>query len=464
MAVLHLSLADNSTVVVAFPDDAELHARAADVIIDAFSADPSIDALIADAIVDGLSLRRPGWSPTTVLTDPTELSLLAVRDDGAPLGGGALHERIASAQVLHAQQANVAQIPAPLVTTTREAVDAEVQSALDAFAAEHHDGVTVVEADRAGTFRLTPNHSPLTMTAVIPTAGTLGSDGVPMVEHAILAALSGSPTMSVIVVIGDEYVADEHTGEPSFDDPRVSVVRRAPGPFNFSAAVNTGILHATTELVLLLNDDVSAGPTQPGGLAWCDQMAVHLQDPTVGIVGALLCYPDRSIQHAGIVLDDARPLHSFVGSAVDDLNRSRADVARDVVAVTGACMLIRRADALAVGGFSTDFPLSFNDIDFCLKLRRMHRRVVFEPAATLTHQESASREAVTAPWEWDRYIDRWGHVEDPWYHPGHARPDDPELLARNADHLTPDRVPFITEPRSTAIRCRVHHSRIPDAG
>ncbi len=458
MAVLLLSLADTSPVLVGFPDGARLHELAADIITNAFSADPSIDAIITDAIVDGVSRRRPGWSPTTVLTDPTELSLLAVRGDRAPLGGGALHERIAAARLLHAQRANVAHIPAPLLTSTREAVDGEAQSALDGFAAAHFDDANLVAAERPGTFRLRGDNSPA-MTAVIPTAGTPGPDGSPMVEQAILAALSGSPAMSVIVVIGDEY-----PGEATFRDPRVSVVRRAPGPFNFSVAVNTGILHATTELVMLLNDDVSDGAAHPADLGWADQMAVHLQDPSVGLVGALLRYPNGSIQHAGIVLDDARPLHSFVGSAIDDLIHNHADVARDVIAVTGACMLIRRSDALAVGGFSTEFPLSFNDIDFCLKLRRMNRRVIIEPAASLTHHESASREAVAAPWEWDRYIDRWGHVEDPWYHPGHARPDDPRHLARNADHLDPDQVPFIAEPRGTAIRCRVHHSRIPDAG
>ncbi|MBT5852033.1 MAG: glycosyltransferase family 2 protein [Acidimicrobiaceae bacterium] len=460
MSVLHLSLPDQSPVVVAFPNDAHLHERAATVIRDAFVIDPTIDALIADAVIDGLSRRRPGWSPTTVLTDPTELSLIAVRsEDRETLGSGSLQERIYCAQRLHARGAVVGHVPAPLLTCARETFGREAHAALDSFAADHFDGATVSGASRPATFRLSANGPSPAITAVIPTAGAAGPDGSPFVDKAIHAVLAGSSTRSVIVVIGDEYV-----GEPEFADPRVSVVRRPPGPFNFSAAVNTGILQATTELVLLLNDDVSAHSTDAGGTAWCDQMAVHFRDPSVGVVGALLRYPDSSIQHAGIVLDDARPLHSFVGSAVEDLGCKYADVARDVVAVTGACMLIRRSDALAVGGFSTEFPLSFNDIDFCLKLRRMNRRVVFEPAASLTHHESASREAVTESREWDRYIGRWGHVRDPWYHPGHARPDDPHRLARNADHLDPDRVPFITQARSTAIVCQVHHSRIPDAG
>ena len=460
MSVLQLSLLDESLVVVAFPNDAQLHERAATVLRDAFAINPTMDALVADAIIDGSSRRRPGWSPTTVLTDPTELSLIAVRrDDCEALGGGSLQERIRCAQRLHGRGAVVGHVPAPLLTCARETLDGEAHAALASFAAAHFNGAKVTGARRPGTFRLSADGPSPAITAVIPTAGAVGPAGSPMVDQAIQAVLAGSSTTSVIVVIGDEYI-----GPPEFADPRVSVVRRAPGPFNFSAAVNTGILHSTTELVLLLNDDVSAHSADSSAPAWCDQMAVHFRDPSVGIVGALLRYPNGSIQHAGIVLDDARPLHSFVGSAVEDLGRWHADVARDVVAVTGACMLIRRSEALAVGGFSTEFPLSFNDIDFCLKIRRMNRRVVFEPAASLTHHESASREAVTEPQEWDRYIGRWGQVQDPWYHPGHARPDDPHRLAGNADHIDPDRVPFITEARSTAIACQVHHSRIPDAG
>ena len=454
MAVLHLTLPDQSSVVLAFPDGGELHERAVSVITDVFANDATVDALIADAIVDGASRRRPGWSPTTVMTDPTELSLVAVRvTDEDPFSTGALHERIACAARLHERGAAVVHVPAPLVTATRERIDERAQEAVSHFAAGHYRGAGVVAGDRRGSLRLVPP-LPAPITAIIPTAGTPGPDGVPMVGAAIRAVLEASATTSVVVVIGDEYA-----GDPLVDDPRVEVVRRAPGPFNFSTAVNTGILHATTDLVLLLNDDVSSA-----GSDWLDQMAVHLGDPSVGVVGALLQYPDESIQHAGVVLDDARPLHSFVGQAVDDLRAHHCDVARDVLAVTGACLLLRRADALTVGGFSTEFPLSFNDIDFCLKMRRLGRRVILEPAARLVHHESATRQAVTEPWEWDRYIGRWGHVQDPWYHPGHDRPDDPHNLARNADHLDPGEVPFLTEPRGTSIECRVHHSRIPDAG
>lgn len=84
------------------------------------------------------------------------------------------------------------------------------------------------------------------------------------------------------------------------------------------------------------------------------------------------------------------------------------DAAREVTSVTGACLLIRRRDMLAVGGMSLEFPTSYGDVDLCLRLKRSGWRVLVEPSATLIHRESASRPPVIEPWEWERFIARWG--------------------------------------------------------
>ena len=129
------------------------------------------------------------------------------------------------------------------------------------------------------------------------------------------------------------------------------------------------------------------------------------------------------------------------------------------MSVTGACLLARRCDLVAVGGLCEEFPLSFGDVDLCMKLRRFGLRVVVEPAAVLVHFESASRYPQIRKQEWDRFIYRWGEVVDPWYHPAFHRPDDPENLRLNADHLDPVDQDGQWSPRDTAIRSRVHHSR-----
>lgn len=449
MAVLQLPLPGKTGAVVAYPDGAELHEQAAQIISRALIERPDAVAVTADAIIDGVSRRRSGWSPTAIIGDPTELTLLAVRDEAStPFGDGSAAERLNAASQLHAHVSTVLHIPAPLVRGSRESMDSAAKAAIDAWAWSSFNGALLTGGDRVGTFRLLPTQTRTPVTVVIPTAGVPGPDGVPLVHEAIRLARAEGSHVSVVVVVGDEYL-----GDPASLDDQVTVIHRPPGSFNFSSAVNLGILHADSDQVLLLNDDISGD--QPG---WLDQMQTHLSDPTVGAVGALLRYPDHSIQHAGIVIDNAHPMHSFVGQPVDALARHHADIARDVIAVTGACMLIRRADLLAVGACSTVFPLAFNDIDLCLKLHRHGRRVILEPTASLIHHESASRQPVMEAWEWDRYIRRWGHVDDPWYHPGHARPDDPLQPRLNADHLDPDEVPFMTEGRDTTIRSRVHHS------
>ena len=160
----------------------------------------------------------------------------------------------------------------------------------------------------------------------------------------------------------------------------------------------------------MLNDDIEA--ESPG---WLRRMAACLNDPTIGAVGATLLYPDRSIQHIGIEFDDGQPIHSLRGRQLSEAAAFAGDTARDVACVTGACLLARRRDLLAVGGMSIEFPVSYGDIDLCLRLHRSGLRVVVAPAAILIHHESASREPIIEPWEWDRFVFRWGEAAD-WEH------------------------------------------------
>ena len=223
------------------------------------------------------------------------------------------------------------------------------------------------------------------------------------------------PPLEVIVVVGDEFQGELPRPIGYFP---VQIVNRGPGSFDFSMAVNSGLLACRGELTLLLNDDIEAETSD-----WLGRMTAHLDDPTVGVVGAALVYPDRSIQHIGMEIKNGHPTHSFRGCPLSDAAAHGVDVARDVIGVTGACLLARRRDLLAVGALSPVFPASYGDIDLCLRLLRSGLRVVVEPAAILVHHESASREPVIEPWESERFVHRWAELADPWHHLRDHRPD-----------------------------------------
>jgi len=158
-------------------------------------------------------------------------------------------------------------------------------------------------------------------------------------------------------------------------------------------------------------------------------MLGRLAERDVGAVGALLLWPSGVVQHGGVVLGPGfAALHAFNDRMQGD--PGYADllrVAHEYSAVTAACLLIRRQDYLAVGGMDDlHFPVNFNDVDLCLKLRAAGKRIVFTPHARLLHQESASRGDDAAPDRAARFARelgalraRWGDVlaNDPYYNP-----------------------------------------------
>ena len=424
-------------------------------ILDALARRRDASAVYGDIEISGERTRRPAWSPTRLLGEPGACLPLAVRctalaDLGCEITDPALPLRLAEHKSL------VLHVPAVLSRHRQAPVGADIAD-INSHVAKIGIAATAVEGSQTGRFRLVPDPSeqpPISI--IIPTAGKALGEGFGdelAVERCLerIAATQHS-NLEVILLVGEEYDGDPKqiasAGLP------IRLEGRPPGEFNFSAACNQGILAARNELVLLLNDDTEL---DPGAI---DAMAVHFGDPSIGGVGALLRYPNGTIQHAGMIMENAHPLHPFVGWSIEDSQQYGGTVARDVISVTGACFMSRRSLLLALGAVSTHFPLSFNDVDLCLKIRRSGFRVIVEPEATLIHRESFSRIASIFDWEWDRWIDRWGEVTDPWYHPDYRRPDDPENLRLNADHLEPAEPRDHCDPRDTTLKARVHRPRI----
>jgi O-antigen biosynthesis protein len=160
-------------------------------------------------------------------------------------------------------------------------------------------------------------------------------------------------------------------------------------PFNFSHQINKGIALATGELILLLNNDIEVTEKE-----WLREMVSCFDYPRTGIVGARLLYPNRRIQHAGVIVGlGGLAGHWFSGQRETYPGpMARLHVRQTFSAVTGACMLVSRPCLAKVGQFDEqEFAVAYNDIDFCLRAVSEGFRVVWTPFATLIHHESASR-------------------------------------------------------------------------
>ena len=211
------------------------------------------------------------------------------------------------------------------------------------------------------------------------------------------------------------------------DDPQIKVVTYTEkGSFNYSKVNNFGVKEASGEYILLLNND-----TQVITVNWMEELLMYAQREDVGAVGAKLYYGNKTIQHAGVVLQlgaHRTAGHSHYGQHRDNLGyMGRLCYAQDVSAVTGACLLVKKKLFEEVGGLDESFAISLNDVDFCLKLREKGLLNVFTPFAELYHFESVSRglddqgeKAARYNDESERFREKWKEVlekGDPYYNP-----------------------------------------------
>lgn len=162
------------------------------------------------------------------------------------------------------------------------------------------------------------------------------------------------------------------------------------GIFNYSAINNFGAKAAQGEYLLLLNNDVEVITEN-----WLEELLSNCQRPDVGIVGAKLYYPDDTVQHAGIIIG----IGGVAGNVFVGLPRKftgyfhKASIQQDLSAVTAACMMVKRSVYEEMGGLEEKLQVAFNDVDFCLRVRRAGYLVVFDPYVELYHYESKTRGA-----------------------------------------------------------------------
>ena len=257
-----------------------------------------------------------------------------------------------------------------------------------------------------------------TVSVVIPTSGSRGQvwGRTRCFVLDTLADLARRSTYDVHEVI---LVVDTTTSQALLDDAcatigdRLSVVAM-DGPFSFAGKVNLGAAHASGDLLLLLNDDVQIIDED-----FLATMVGLSQAGDVGAVGCRLLYADGTLQHAGHVYN-GHAYHAFIGRGADEPGpNGLLLVEREVSGVTAACMLVKAAVFDAVGGLSPAFPMNFNDVDLCLKVRQLGLRILYTPHASLYHFESGTRRNEVAGSEEDVLRARWADQldHDPYHHP-----------------------------------------------
>lgn len=224
-------------------------------------------------------------------------------------------------------------------------------------------------------------------------------------------------------------------------DKRIRVVYWE-GKFNYSAINNFGVKHTKGDYLLLLNNDIEV--ITPN---WLEEMLMFAQRKDVGAVGAMLYYPSDKIQHAGVILGIggvAGHSHKYLPRG-DNGYMSRLTIAQNLSAVTAACLMVPRAVYDELDGLDESFEVAFNDVDFCMRIRKAGYLIVWTPYAELYHYESESRGLEDTPekikrfnGEIKRFHTRWAAelaAGDPYYNPNFS-------LDREDFSIRPEADPF----------------------
>ena len=188
-----------------------------------------------------------------------------------------------------------------------------------------------------------------------------------------------------------------------------------PNPFNYSCANNLGAKFAQGDYLVFLNNDTEVVTED-----WLQYILYYAEQPDVGAVGSLLLFPDRTVQHAGVVMGfRGTSDHVMRGFPFNvDGYAGSLVCARETSAVTGACMMVKKSDFDNIGGFNEHFFTHYQDVDLCMRLIKNGKKNIFTPRAVLIHHESKTRKSyydmidrILLLDQWQEYIDSG----DPFY-------------------------------------------------
>ncbi len=405
-------LRDDDAALLAYPDDDQVDKALAAYRSPRLKSDLDIDALYAGNYIGSCALVR-----ASALDD---LAVLDAETAEQWVYGAALRSSM--------EQGAVAHVPRVLCHRRDRKHGAHVPASDPQVLADHLHArdvsAHIVRDDVCNKVIYEVSDPQRLLSIVIPT-----KDHAPMLADCIESILDKAGYDAFEIVLVENNSVEPETFAFYEDivnrEERVKVVTYE-GDFNFSKIVNYGVAQSKGELVLVLNNDTKAITD-----GFVRIMAGYLERPEVGVVGPLLRYPDGLVQNAGIALMTSGCLGFMNQNRAPECDRGYLDSLahpREYSAVLGACFMMRRADFDAVGGLTEELAVTYNDVDFCWKLRERGLACVFTPYAELYHLEFASRgrdrvnerRAIQTELEAGIMRQRWPHhfaCGDPLYNP-----------------------------------------------
>ena len=450
----HISAASNSALelvsgefIALFDHDDMLPAHALLAVVHELNRHPDADIIYSDEDrLDELGRRydaffKPDWSPE-LFRGQNIISHLGVYRTAAVRRVGGFREGLEGSQdydlalrvVEQTEPRNIRHIPHVLYHWRAIPGSAALGTGEKLYAhdaarravQEHLERVgvraTVAPADHASFHQRVryalPEPRPR-VTIIIPTR-----DRVDLLARCVRSVISRSTYGSYDIVIIDNGSVEAATRaffEELQADSRLTILR-IDEPFNFSRLNNLAAARARGEVLCFLNNDIEVISAD-----WLEELVSLACQEGVGAVGAMLYYPDDSIQHAGVVLGlGGVASHGHRGLARgSEGDFARAALTRATSAVTAACMAVRRTVFEEVGGFDEALAVSYNDVDLCLRIGARGYRNVWTPFAELYHHESVSRgddrKNARAGFQTESRImqERWGDLlqADPYFNP-----------------------------------------------
>lgn len=419
---------------VAFLDqDDELNLDAIATLVEAIKSNPESDVLYSDEDKIDLrgqhfdSFRKPEWSPER-LRHQNYLNHLTVMRRSLVQDVGYLNPEFDGSQdydlVLRATEKARAVTHIPKILYHWRAIPSSVALDPNSKPRAHEAAVKAVaahlqrlniEADvslnRENLWvsvcrKLTT--SP-TVSILIPSRGSssrIHGSNVVLVENCVESILSSTSYENYeIIVILDSESPPSTREYLETRKPETIKVLPYEGEFNFSTKVNLGAITASGQILVPLNDD-----TQVVSDNWLDELLVYLQEDDVGLTAPLLLLENGLVQSAGHFFRHGAHHYAAGQSRAWPGQHGLMTFPAERSGATFACVAIKRSVYEEVGGLSEIFPRSFNDVDFCNKVRKAGYRIVWSPESVLYHFESLTRDPKVHPSEVERLYSRWGHV------------------------------------------------------